>query len=91
MDNNDQLSVEEISFENLAPIQDLANSGNLIETYIKGHSWTFSFNCITELRKINKYHPEYVPDIIERYSPTVLDLLNTGKTLLVKNILKFIK
>ncbi len=93
--NNDEQpqveTVEEVTFENLQPIQDLNNSGNLIETYIKGHSWSFSYNCITELRKINKYHPEYIPDIIDRYSNTILDLLSTGKTLLIKNILKLIK
>ncbi len=83
--------MEEITFENLQPIQDLNNSASLIETYIKGHSWSFSYNCITELRKINKYHPEFIPNIIDQYSNTILDLLSTGKTLLIKNILKLMK
>ena len=63
----------------------------IIENHIKGHSWSDSFNCITELRKINKYHPEFVPTIIDRFSSIILDLMSTGKTLLVKNILKLIK
>ena len=83
--------VQELTFEELSIINDLQNSGSLIESYIKGHSWTDSFNCITELRKINKYHPEYVPNIIENFSQTILDLLSTGKTLLVKNIFRLIK
>ena len=43
------------------------------------------------MRKINKYHSEFIPDILERFSSIILDLFNTGKTLLVKNILKLIK
>jgi len=61
---NSELKVDEVSFENLPPIQDLASSGNIIENYIKGSTWANSYNCITELRKINKYHPEFIPDII---------------------------
>ena len=87
--NNNE--VQELTFEELPSINDLQNSGTLIESYIKGHSWTDSFNCITELRKINKFHPEFVPTIIESFSQTILDLLSTGKTLLVKNIFRLVK
>ena len=46
---------------------------------------------MTELRKINKFHPEFVPDIIESFSETILELLSTGKPLLVKNIFRLLK
>lgn len=39
--------VQELSFEELSQVTDLQNSGNLIETYIKGHNWSDSYNCIT--------------------------------------------
>ena len=72
-------------------VTDLNQSGSTIETYIKGHDWKDSYNCITELRKINKHHPEFIPDIIERFSETILDLLNNGKSLMVKNIFRLSK
>jgi hypothetical protein len=69
----------------------LNDSASLIEIYINDQSLSFSYNCITELRKINKYHPELIPNIIDQYSNTILDLLSTGKTLLIENILELIK
>jgi hypothetical protein len=46
---------------------------------------------VTELRKINKFHPEFVPTIIDSFSETILELLSTGKPLLVKNIFRLLK
>lgn len=46
---------------------------------------------MTELRKINKFHPEFVPTIIDSFSETILELLSTGKPLLVKNIFRLLK
>ena len=43
------------------------------------------------LRQINKYFSQYIPDVVNRYSNALLDLLNNGKTQIVKNILRFIK
>ncbi len=43
------------------------------------------------LRQINKYFSQFIPDVVNRYSNALLDLLNNGKTQIVKNILRFIK
>lgn len=43
------------------------------------------------LRQINKFYPQYIPDVVNRYSNALLDLFNLGKTQIIKNILRFIK
>ena len=43
------------------------------------------------IRRINKFFPQYIPDVVNRYSNAILDLFNHGKTQIYKNILRLIK
>ena len=45
---------------------------------------------ITELRKINKIHPDFTSDIVQRYSNAFVDLFSTGKTQVIKNMLSMV-
>ena len=47
--------------------------------------------CITEIRKIIKFQPNFVMDVIERYSSAFVDLFNNGKTQIIKNLLRMVK
>lgn len=53
--------------------------------------WTDAFQCITALRSIVKHNPTLASDVVTRYSANAMDLINTGKTQLVKNVLSLIK
>ena len=50
-----------------------------------------SFHCVTMIRQINKFFPQYIPDVIDRYGGVLVDLFNHGKTQIYKNILRLIK
>jgi hypothetical protein len=43
------------------------------------------------LRQINKFFPQHIPDVLNRYSKALLDLFTQGKTQITKNILRFLK
>ena len=62
-----------------------------IDSNIKAGNWIDSHQCITMLRQINKFHPNFIPDVIDRYSNALLDLFSNGKTQIIKNLLRFVK
>lgn len=62
-----------------------------IDQNIKSGNWIDSHQCITVLRQINKFHPNFIPDVINRYSNALLDLFNNGKTQIIKNLLRLVK
>lgn len=43
------------------------------------------------LRQIHKFYPNYIPDIVNRYSNAFLDLFANGKTQITKNLLRMVK
>lgn len=43
------------------------------------------------LRRVIKYQPNFISDIINRYSSTFVDLLTNGKTQIIKNLLRMVK
>jgi len=43
------------------------------------------------IRSITKHYPQYIPDLFVKYGPPIMDLLNNGAPLLIKNILKLLK
>lgn len=43
------------------------------------------------IRQINKFYPQYIPDVVSRYADPLLDLFNHGKTQIYKNILRLVK
>jgi len=43
------------------------------------------------IRSINKFNPNFIPNVMAKYALPLKDLLNNGKTQLVKNILKLLK
>lgn len=62
-----------------------------LDTNIKNGNWIDSHQCITMIRQINKYHPNYAPDVINRYSNALVDLFGQGKTQITKNLLRLVK
>ncbi len=63
---------------------------NQLDTFIKGR-WSESQQCITMIRSICKYYPQYIPDIFTKYGPAILDLFGHSAPQLLKNILKMLK
>lgn len=63
---------------------------NKIDSSIKGMHWSHSFQCITMIRSISKFYPQYIPDIFARYGHVIVDLLTHGAPLIIKNILKLL-
>lgn len=61
----------------------------ILDTLIKGN-WVNSFQCLTALRSIIKQFPEFAPDIVAKYSQPICELINNGKTQIIKNSLAFI-
>ena len=43
------------------------------------------------IRKINKFFPQHISDVVSRYSNALVDLFTHGKTQISKNILRLIK
>lgn len=43
------------------------------------------------VRQINKFFPQYIPDVMNRYSNQILKLLEKGKTQIIKNIMRLLK
>lgn len=43
------------------------------------------------IRQINKFHPNFIPDVINRYSNALVDLFAKGKTQITKNLLRLVK
>ena len=63
---------------------------NTLDTHIKGH-WKDSQQCITMLRPVCKFYPQYIPDIFIKYGPAILDFFNhTTTTVLYKNVLNLL-
>lgn len=89
-EQNNQLDTTMVEFNNLPPPPEL-NQNLLVQldSHIRGH-WTASFQCITMIRSICKTYPQYIPDIFTKYGPTILELFNLSKPLVLKNILKLL-
>jgi len=43
------------------------------------------------VRQIMKYQPNFIPDIVNRYSNPFVDLFANGKTQIIKNLLRMVK
>jgi len=43
------------------------------------------------IRQIIKYSPNFIPDIVNRYSNPFVDLFTNGKTQIIKNLLRMVK
>lgn len=61
-----------------------------LDANIKHANWVQTHFCITEIRKINKFHPDFTNDIVQRYSNAFVDLFATGKTQVIKNMLRMV-
>lgn len=64
---------------------------NQIDMHIKGTHWANSHQCITMLRSIVKFYPQFTCDVMGRYGVAVLDHLNNGRTQVIKNIFKLLQ
>jgi hypothetical protein len=62
-----------------------------LDTHIKGLHWSASYQCITMIRSIVKYYPQFIPDLFVKYGPAVMDLFGHAAPLLLKNILKLLR
>jgi len=62
-----------------------------IDCNIKSSNWIQSHHCITMVRQVIKYHPDYTADIVNRYSIPFVDLFTNGKTQIIKNLLRMVK
>ena len=62
-----------------------------IDQLIQSNNWMETHQCVTMIRQINKFFPQYIPDVVDRYSNVLLDLFHHGKTQIYKNILRLIK
>jgi hypothetical protein len=43
------------------------------------------------VRQIMKHQPNFIPDIVNRYSNAFVDLFTNGKTQIIKNLLRMVK
>ena len=91
MEGQGQLNTEMIEFDRLEapPALDDALLDQL-NTHIKGKHWAMSFQCVTMIRSICKFHPQHTPNLFTHYGPVLLDLFTHGATQLVKNILRLL-
>jgi hypothetical protein len=62
-----------------------------LDQHIKGVHWTASHQCITMLRSIVKYFPQYIPDLFSKYGQPILEMLPNSTPILSKNILRLLK
>jgi hypothetical protein len=61
-----------------------------LDSQISG-SWINSFQCITAIRSIIKYHPQFTTDVVCRYAQSIIEFISNGKTQLVKNACALIR
>jgi hypothetical protein len=54
-------------------------------------SWYENNQCITALRSINRFWPESSIEVTNRYLTSICDLINNGKTQVVKNVFLLIR
>lgn len=88
----ERMEMPEINYEDLEQPPYLDESLLLkIDQLIQSSNWMESHQCVTMVRQINKFFPQYIPDVVSRYSNALLDLFNHGKTQIYKNILRLIK
>ena len=88
--SNPQIDTTLVDYENLqAPPELNQELTATLDAYIKGN-WKHSFQCITMIRSICKFYPQYIPDIFMTYGPAVLNLLNKSTPLLTKNVLRLL-
>lgn len=79
------------TFDNLPATQPISEQlVAQMDALIHGN-WADSFHCITALRSINKFYPENVTDVVNRYLPALCDLISSGKTQVVKNAFSLIR
>lgn len=50
-----------------------------------------SYHCVTVIRQINKFQPNYIPDVVNRYSNSLSHLFATKKPQMMKNLLRMLK
>lgn len=90
--NSPTLDTTMLEYDNLP--QPPALDENLLlqlDTHIKGLHWSASHQCITMIRSIVKFYPQFIPDLFVKYGPAVMDLLGHAAPLLLKNILKLLR
>lgn len=87
-----QLDTTMVEFEHLPPPPALDQALlDQINAHITCKNWAMSFQCITMLRSICKFHPEHIANLFAQYGLVVLELFTHGATQLTKNILKLLK
>ena len=90
MQNQNEVDTTVLEFDNLPQPPELNEQLlNKLDSHIKGH-WKDSHQCITMIRSICKFYPQYISDIFIKYGPAILDFFNHSTTLLIKNILKLL-
>ena len=62
-----------------------------LDANIKNANWVQTHFCVTEIRKIIKFQPNFATDIVQRYSNAFVDLFTNGKTQIIKNLLRMVK
>lgn len=84
--------VEEIDFNNLQhpPNLDETLIGQM-DASIKSKQWSETYQVVTMIRSINKFYPQFTPNVMGKYSDELLKLLANGKPMIAKNIVKLLK
>lgn len=90
--NPTENKVQILTFDSLPEI--LTLTPELLEQMIsllKTKDWVDSFNCITALRSINKFHPQLGPQAVQHFLEHLGAELHNGTPLVVKNAMMLIK
>lgn len=64
---------------------------NTLDANIKNPNWIQTHHCITMVRQLNKFQPNFTIDILQRYSNAFVDLFTLNKTQIIKNLLRMVK
>lgn len=89
MEQNQESTVP--TFDNLPATQPISEELIAQMDALVIGNWADSFHCITALRSINKYFPESVIEVVNRYLSQLCDLIGTGRTQVVKNAFSLIR
>lgn len=87
MQGQNTQKVIEFSYENLQqpPSLDQALIG-MMDQSIKSTQWSETYNVVTMMRSINKFFPQFTPNLIGKYSADLLKLISNGKPMIIKNV-----
>jgi hypothetical protein len=92
MDPQASNSLPDLTEFDLPPPPDLTPEVlSALDSGVRGTDWTQAHECITMFRRIIKTQPNLIPDIIGSYGNVFDGLFASGKTQVVKNLIRMAK